>query len=80
LGVAKIVFGKESVDEFRALLGRYVSMFPQKVTNAGQSPLQELETVPFHNIKPGIFDMALIDGMKPMVNLTEIVDSWDFWQ
>ena len=78
--MAKVVFRKEGVNELGARLGSNVLMFLQKVTNEGQTALQELEIVCFHNIELGIFDMALIDGIKPMVYLTEIVDSWEFWQ
>ena len=75
LGVVNIVFGKEGVDELRAHLGSNLSMFPQKVTNEGQTRLQELETVPLDDIKLGVLDMAFIDGIKTRVQLTEIIDS-----
>jgi hypothetical protein len=80
LGVAKIAFGKESINELCALLGSNVRLFPQNVTNEGQRPLQKLEIAPFHNIELGILDMAFIEGVKITVQLTEIIDAWEFWE
>ena len=55
-------------------------MFSQKVTNEGQTPLQELETVPFHNIELGIFDVAVVDCIKIAVQPAEFISSWELWE
>ena len=71
--MSQIVSRKEGINELCALLGGNISMLPQKVTNEGQTRLQELEIAPFHNVELGILDMALIDGIKITVQQTKII-------
>jgi hypothetical protein len=76
--MAKITLGKESLNKLCAISGGKLFMFLQKVTQEGQTLLQEFEFGPFHNTELGLLDMALIDVTETRIHVTEIINPRDF--
>jgi hypothetical protein len=72
--MAKITLGKESLNELCAISGGKVFMFLQKVTQEGQTLLQEFEFGSFHNAELGVLDMASIDVTETRIQVTEIIN------
>ena len=72
--MAKITLGKESLNKLCAISGGKFFMFLQKVTQEGQTLLQEFEFGPFHNAELGLLGIAFIDVTETRIQVTEIIN------
>jgi hypothetical protein len=77
---SKVIIGKESLNERRAFARGEIRMILQKVTNGNQTLLQGPEFGPFDSGELGILEMVLINIIKAMIGLTEIIDPRMFWK